>query len=199
MRLKTVESRSDKGYSIQDILGHFKTFPVSSRDQLLRLFCGGDRRKITKLNEKLRKLVDRGQLDVNKEILPYVYFGVPRRIQKRTNTLNHHMAIVDFWIWLLEGSRAYNCPDPVVVSYEHNFGRGKAKPDIILEWEGKTWFVEVQRSVISQKKMDKKMKMYEEVYVDGAYEKEFTVWVVTNKPYQLNTDIPTKQTVVDFL
>jgi hypothetical protein len=187
---------------IREIEQYFRTFPLSSRDQLLKWFYDGDTKKANLVNAKLLKLVERGKLKVNRDRRPYVYFAPDTKVKKQSNKLDHYLAAVDFYIWFANSCREYRNEIPKVLAFEHNFGKGKAKPDIVLKWLNKVYFVEVQRTIIPQRRMDKKLKLYEEVYIEGDHErfgKHFTVWVVTNKEYKLKSHIPTKQTVVDFL
>lgn len=172
---------------MQAILDHFRIFPVSTRDQLLRLFYGGDRKKVPRLNEKLLRLRDRGLLDVSTEMRPYVYFAVPLRIHKRSNHLLHHLAVVDFYLWLLESGKR-----PEVVAYEHSFGRGLARPDLVLRWGDVVVCVELQRTLISQRRMERKVREYEETYMAGAHKQfgeRMKVWIVTPHRYEINTSL----------
>lgn len=179
---------------MKDILKHFETFPASSRDQLLRLFYGGDKKKIPTLNEKLLKLRDRGLIDVNKEIKPYVYFSVPLRVKKRSNKLDHHLAIVNFWIKMIESGKP-----PAILGYEYNFGENMARPDLIITWGNKPYFVEIQRTIISQKRMEKKIKLYEEVYIEKKYKQfgdDFVVWLISPVQYDIKTKLNVKQNIM---
>lgn len=181
---------------IERIREHFETFPVSSRDQLLRRFYQGrnDRTAVRKINEKLRKLVDRQQLDVNREIKPYVYFSVPRRIPLRSAALSHHLAVVSFFLMVESFSRRRNLSDPLVVALEQGFGKGYPRPDLILEWQNRFHYVEIQRTVTSNRRMQTKVKEYEKLVADAKYkemsERFDSLWIVGSKRYQLDTKLP---------
>lgn len=166
---------------IKQIQEHFRVFPVSSRDQLLKRFYNGDQKHVRTLNDKLRKLVDRGILEVNREIRPYVYFATPRSVHLRSNHLNHHLAVVDFYLWLTvdEGKEIE------VVALEHPLGQKLPRPDMVLRYKGITHYVEIQRSIITDQNMQKRINGYDEACMKGKVMPGELVWIVSPRTYNV--------------
>jgi hypothetical protein len=178
------------------VLDHFKTFPVSSRDQIQKLFF--PRQSQRYVNAVLLRMREKNLIDVNTEIKPYVYFARGARVHKRSSKLEHHLACVDFFIWLKEQAKRKKKIPPVVLAYEPSFGRGFSSPDLILSFHGETLFVEIQRTKISSQRMQQKIKGYEELYVSGKTEfytlKKPIVWIITREPYQIDSELDVRQT-----
>lgn len=176
-----ISNVNGKGISliIKQIQEHFKVFPVSSRDQLLKRFYGEDVRHVRKLNDKLRKLVDRGILEVNREIRPYVYFATPRSIHLRSNHLNHHLAVVDFYLWLTVDQGK----DIEIVALEHPLGQNLPRPDMVIRYKGITHYVEIQRSIITDAAMQKKIDQYDNAFMEGKIGMGELVWIVSPRTY----------------
>lgn len=187
---------------IEEIRQHFDIFPVSSRDQLLRRFYDGRQSAVRKLNEKLRRLVDRQQLEVNREIRPYVYFSVPRRIPLRSAHLTHHLAVVTFFLEVEAFSHRKKIAPPRVIALEQGFGKGYPRPDLILEWQGRTKYVEVQRTITSDRRMQTKVTEYEKLVQEGRYKTAAPrfdgLWIVGPRKYRVDTRIPMEQTVMNL-
>jgi hypothetical protein len=187
----------------KELLEHFQTFPVSSRDQLLRLYFDNDKRKVRLLNDKMNKLRLQRRVRANTEIKPYVYFASPPRVHRRSSRLEHHLACVDFYIWLKEQSEKYGKGGiPQILAYEYTFGARYAKPDLIMKWDNKVWMVEIQRTVVTEAKMRQKIRLYEETFVERKHEvfaDKFNVWIVSPKKYDLESkSIYVLQTVMNF-
>lgn len=185
----------------EEIVRHFKTFPVSSRDQLLRLYFDNDKKKIRLLNDKLNKLRLKHLIRANTEIKPYLYFSSPPRIHRRSSRLDHHLAVVDFYIWLKEEAEKRGEPAPEPLAVEYSFGRDLAKPDLVIRHQGEIWFVEVQRTVITEQKMKYKIKLYEKTKEQGLHKEfgdDFGIWIVAPKRYDIETDLKVYQSIMTF-
>ena len=168
---------------IKKIQEHFKLFPVSSRDQLLKRFYEGDLKAVRKLNDKLRKLVDRKVLEVNREIKPYVYFSTPRCIHLRSNHLKHHLSVVDFYLWMTVDQGK----EVEVVALEHPLGRNLPRPDLIIKWKGIKHHVELQRTIITDSQMNKKIKGYEDALIQGKIKSDEIIWIVSPRTYNITS------------
>lgn len=178
------------------ILNHFKTFPVSSRDQLWKLYFPRQSRRY--VNAVLLRLREKNLIDANTEIKPYVYFAKGAKVHKRSAKLEHHLACVDFYIWLRAHARQKKMIPPVVLAYEPSFGRDCSSPDMIISLHGETLFVEIQRTRISAKRMREKIKGYEELYITGKAEfytkKKPVIWIITRERYEITSELDVRQT-----
>lgn len=172
---------------MSQILEHFEIFPVSTRDQIAKLFYSHSTDPKRRATKTCRILVDRGLIEVNREFTPYIYFAKPLRIKKRSGVLAHHLGLVDLYMKLEK---------PRFIQVEVSFGKGFARPDMIIQLD-QWYFVEYQPSIIPTHKMQKKIDLYEETYVHRKHEqfcKDFIVWIVTPKKYDIRTNLKVFQT-----
>lgn len=179
---------------MKEVQRHFEVFPVSTRDQLARLYYSHTTNPEKRTTETCRKLVDRGLIEVNREFTPYVYYSKPLRVKKRSGALEHHLGIVD----LYEKIKKHVTPRYVIIEY--SFGKSYARPDMIIHLD-RWYFVEYQPSIIPKNKMKKKIRLYEETFINRKHErfcKQFTIWIVTPKPYDVQSHLPIMQTDFDL-
>jgi hypothetical protein len=175
---------------------HFNIFPVSTRDQLIKLYFDGDMNKLRHANLVLLRLREKNLLKADTSRQPYIYYSVNTKFRWSSAKLEHQLAIVNFYIWLVTYKK-----EPVeILGCEVGFGQGFPRPDLVLVYRGEIRFVEVQRSRISEKEFAKKIKGYERLYVEGKH-RMFTndkpiVWVITPQPYHIQARIPVKQTII---
>jgi len=170
----------------QEILDHLTKFQLSSRDQLAKLFFADNANPAKVCTAKMRVLRDRGLVEIQGEIEPYIYFIKPTYIKKRSAKLEHHLAIVDFYIELR----------PKVLAIEKNFGKDLPIPDLIIELNNQVYFVEIQRTKITNNRIQAKIKQYERLYIRGGYEQYSTtfpiLWIYSLHNYTFKTNLSVK-------
>lgn len=172
---------------MSEIVKHFEIFPVSSRNQIAKLFYPHTTDPERRATKTCRTLVDRGIIEVNREFLPYMYFAKPLRIKMRSSALSHHLGLVDLYMQL---------DTPRFIKVEHSFGKEFARPDMIVHIDH-WYFIEYQPSIVPTHKMQKKIDLYEETYIHRRHEefcKEFVVWIVSPKKYDLKSHLKVIQT-----
>ncbi|CAM4297127.1 MULTISPECIES: hypothetical protein [Bacillus] len=130
----------------------------SSRDQLVELFFSDLKNPISNCNTVLKRLRDRGYIDVSTDFQPFVYFPKPSGIKKDSMKIPHFLKIVDMYLAL----REYE--EPRIFTIEPKYGKGMAEPDLFLVWKGIPLFIEVQRTHYSSKVMASKTSLYEKLY-----------------------------------
>ncbi|HFJ9368460.1 TPA: hypothetical protein ACGW8Q_005704 [Bacillus cereus] len=130
----------------------------ASRDQLVELFFSGLKNPISNCNMVLKRLRDRGYIDVSTDFQPFVYFPNPSGIKKDSMKIPHFLKIVDMYLAL----REYE--EPKVFMIEPKFGKDYAEPDILCVWKGIPLFIEVQRTHYSSRVMSSKTSLYEKLY-----------------------------------
>ena len=74
----------------------------SSRDQLVELFFSNLKNPISNCNTVLKRLRDRGYIDVSTDFQPFVYFPKPSGIKKDSMKIPHFLKIVDMYLALRE-------------------------------------------------------------------------------------------------
>ncbi|UTC25184.1 hypothetical protein Bfsp1_28 [Cytobacillus phage Bfsp1] len=129
-------------------------------------------------NRVLKRLVVEGKILAvpRTKDLCYLYTSNPSHIHHKSNKIDHHLKIVDFYI-------ALGCPkdfiiEPLLGDYE---------PDIFMkDRNGKSICVEIQLTKISSKKMQEKIDLYVKEY--GKEHDSKTFVIVSN--YRFKVRVP---------
>jgi hypothetical protein len=102
---------------------------------------------------------------------PYLYTANPSMIHHRSNKIDHHLKIVDFYI--KEGTPSNFIIEPILGSYE---------PDVMFkDKSNNTVCVEIQLTPISHKKMESKINDFVSEY---GKEHDSTIFVLcSNNTY----------------
>lgn len=170
----------------------------ASRDQLVSLFFSDLKNPISNCNTILKRLRDRGYIDVSTDFQPFVYFPKPSGIKKDSMKIPHFLKIVDMYLAL----REYE--EPKIFTIEPKYGKDYSEPDIFTIWKGIPLFIEVQRTHYSKRVMQTKMELYEKLYASQILLQES--WQNPNKlmnPYVLiiseyRYDIESKLPVMQY-
>jgi hypothetical protein len=102
-----------------------------------------------------------GYIEVSTKQQPYIYFYAPCPIKKDFTKIPHFLKIVEFYKSLLK----YEEPKSFIV--EPKFGKGFMEPDASMRWKKGPFFVEIQRSVYSDKVMQEKVGRYEAYFMSN--------------------------------
>lgn len=149
-----------------DILKDLERFRVLDRDSIINLHFSHLKHPITSCNTVLKRLRRDGQIEVNTDHHPYLYFISPSPIKKDSAKIPHFLKIVEFYQSLLK----YEKPKTFLV--EPKYGKGYMEPDAFMIWKGGVFFVEIQRSIYSKKVMKEKMNRYESYYLSNEWQRE---------------------------
>lgn len=174
------------------ILNDLQRFRCLTRDDIIDLHFSQLKQPVTGCNTVLKRLRRDGQIEVNTNHHPYTYFISPSPIKKDSAKIPHFLQIVAFYKSLLK----YQIPQSFIV--EPKYGKGYMEPDAFMIWKRAPFFVEIQRSIYSDKIMQEKIKRYEDYYISKKWEEENwqpqskkvfpTVIVITNTRYQLDSE-----------
>lgn len=147
------------------IIADLERFRCLTRDDVAELHFSGVKNRITETNKVLLRLRRDGRIGVSKAQRKYIYFPVPS-IKKDSAKLNHYLAIAEFYRQLCRVQR------PHTFEVEPKLGgKGLPEPDAFVIWRGVPWYVEIQRSVYSEKQWTEKMNRYEKYYLNGEWER----------------------------
>lgn len=155
------------------ILKDLERFRCLSRDDIIELHFKGLKQPVTSCNTVLKRLRRDGYIEVNKDQQPFIYFPSPSSIKKDSTKIPHFLKIVEFYKSLL----CYEVPKTFVV--EPKYGKGYMEPDAFMIWKGGPFFIEIQRSVYSERVMNEKVKRYEDYYLSNEWQQE--PWQPVNK------------------
>lgn len=166
----------------QQILESLEKFRVLDRDQLIELHFSNLKDSVTSCNKVMRRLVDRKKVEVDRSVRPSNYFPSPSPIKKNSSKLQHFKEIGEFYLEAMRLGR--------ITEFEVEFKtgeKGSVEPDILMVWNHAPFFVEIQRTIYSQKEMNKKLQRYVKYYESEDWKQEF--WNTTREkkvfPYVL--------------
>lgn len=155
------------------IMKDLERFRCMTRDHIIELHFSQLKNPVTSCNTVLKRLRRDGHIEINANQQPYLYFSSPSPIKKDSAKIPHFLKIVDFYISLLK----FEKPKTFIV--EPKYGKGYMEPDIFMIFRRTPFFVEIQRSVYSQKVMKEKVDRYENYYTAKEWENE--PWQPLNK------------------
>ncbi|MGG4035035.1 replication-relaxation family protein [Paenibacillus cisolokensis] len=156
------------------IISDLERFRCLTRDDVAELHFAGLRDPVKAANAALLRLRRDGRIAVSRARRKYIYFPVPG-IKKDSAKIDHFLAIVDFYRQLRR------IEEPRRFEVEPKYGKGRPEPDVFTIWKGVPWFVEIQRTVYSDKVMSQKLDRYEAYFHSGEWERE--PWQPREKKY----------------
>jgi hypothetical protein len=155
------------------ILNNLQRFRCLTRDDIIDLHFKDLKQPVTGCNTVLKRLRRDGYLEVSTKQLPYIYFATPSPIKKDSTKIPHFLKIAEFYRSLV------SIEEPQQFSVEPKFGKGHMEPDAFMIWKRGPFFVEIQRSVYSDKVMKEKVSRYEQYYLSNEWQQE--PWQPENK------------------
>jgi hypothetical protein len=148
------------------IIKDLERFRCMTRDHIIDLHFKGLKNPVTCANTVLKRLRRDGCIEVSKERQPYIYFPSPVPIKKDSTKIPHFLKIVDFYKSVVMSS----IPESFIV--EPKYGKGFMEPDGFMIWKRAPFFIEIQRSVYSEKVMNEKVKRYEAYFLSNEWQQE---------------------------
>lgn len=148
------------------ILNDLQRFRCLTRNDIIDLHFSNLKQPVTGCNTVLKRLRRDGYIEVSTNFQPFVYFPSPSPIKKDSAKIPHFLKIVEFYKSLLK----YEEPRSFIV--EPKYGKGYMEPDSFMIWRKSPFFIEIQRSVYSDKVMQEKIKRYEEYYLSNEWQQE---------------------------
>lgn len=118
-------------------------------------------------NNVLKRLYLEGHIKRSTAFQPYVYFGSEVNMKEDSAKIGHFLAIVQVYKEMLQ----YGKFD--LFQVEPKYGnKGGVEPDIFCIYNKSPFFIEVQKTVYSQKTMDDKLNRYETLFESKIINKE---------------------------
>ncbi len=125
-------------------------------------------------NNVLLRLVREDKIQRSTAFTPFCYFGPDVNMKKNSAKVGHFLAILNVYKQL----RKQGGLEMFLV--EPKYGeKGNVEPDIFCVWKRMPFFIEVQKSVYSEKQMKDKLTRYKALYQSKVIEKE--VWQPQDK------------------
>lgn len=155
------------------ILSDLQRFRCLTRDNIIDLHFSHLKQPVTCCNTVLKRLRRDGYIEVNMNYHQYLYFPSPSTIKKDSAKIPHFLKIAQFY----KDVAGRDTPKTFIV--EPKYGKGYMEPDVFMIWKRAPFFVEIQRSVYSDKMIKDKIKRYEDYYFSEEWKEE--TWQPKNK------------------
>ncbi|MFB4471847.1 hypothetical protein ACDI16_02615 [Oceanobacillus caeni] len=168
------------------IIRDLERFRVMSRDDIVDLYFSHLKQPINSANSVLKRLVRDNQIRVSQFFTPYVYIDANSVIKTNSAKIPHFLKIVEAY------KQIKKYENPSIFKVEPKFGdKGTVEPDVYTVIRNVPFFIEIQRSVYSQKTMNDKIKRYEAIYYSNEFKQFPFIIMVTDTRYNIESDILT--------
>ncbi|MED4206615.1 hypothetical protein [Neobacillus mesonae] len=171
------------------IIKDLNKFRVMDRDSIAELHFANLKKPWKSANNVLLRLLREGKIQVSKSFAPYVYFGPETNIKKDSAKIRHFLAILNVY------KELKNLGNLETFLVEPKYGKkGEcAEPDIFCQYRKTNFFVEVQRTLYSEKQMNEKLDRYIDLYNTGNMAAPFPhVLILSDQRYAIDGDYPFK-------
>ncbi|MCM3165105.1 replication-relaxation family protein [Metabacillus litoralis] len=177
------------------IIEDLNRFRVMDRDSIAEIHFKGLKNPRYAANNVLLRLLRDGHIQRSTAFVPYVYFGPDVSMKKNSAKIGHFLAIVDVYKEIMQHGKV----DTFLV--EPKYGKkGTAEPDIFCLYRRTPFFIEVQKTIYSEKQMSDKLSRYVDLFESGLIagetwqrpdKKVFPhVLIISEQRYAVDTDYP---------
>ncbi|MDW7614893.1 hypothetical protein SC499_09150 [Peribacillus simplex] len=150
----------------KNILADLDRFRCMTRNDIIDLHFSELKNPVTCCNTVMKRLRRDGHIEVNAAHQPYIYFPSPTPIKKDSAKIPHFLKIVEFYKSLL------NFQPTETFLVEPKYGKGHMEPDLFMIWKRAPFFVEIQRSIYSEKVMNEKFNRYVSYFMSNEWHQE---------------------------
>lgn len=148
------------------ILNDLARFRCLSRDDIAAIHFAKNKAPFKACNEVMRRLRDRGEVDLVTTTVPYVYAIKPSPLRKDSQKIPHYLAIAGVY------RKMRPLGTPRIFEVEPRYGIGHPEPDIFCIWAGRAFWIEVQRNVFSGRVWEEKIGRYLDFFKSGKWRTE---------------------------
>jgi hypothetical protein len=172
----------------KQIIKYLNKFRVMDRDSIAELFFHNLKNPTFAANNVLLRLLRDGHIQRSTSYVPYLYFGSEVEMKKNSAKINHFLAILNVY---KEIHKLGNL-DTFLVEPKYLKKGDCAEPDIFCHYRNTNFFIEVQRSIYSEKQMNEKLDRYVDLYNSGVMANPFPhVLIISDQRYAIG-DYPFK-------
>jgi len=160
----------------KDIIRDINRFRVMDRDSIAELHFRGLKRPQNSANSVLKRLVQDGHIRRSGAYgTPYLYLSMESSIKADSTKIPHYLEILKTYKEICKHEK------PQLYIVEPKYEKGLAEPDVFMIFRKTPMFIECQRSVYSQKQIDKKFERYQELYDSKILDNE--IWQPEKKEF----------------
>lgn len=182
------------------IINDLNKFRVMDRDSIAELYFQGLKNPKYAANNVLLRLLRDGHIQRSTAFVPYLYFGPDVEMKKNSAKIGHFLAILEVYKEL----KQLGALETFLVEPKYGKKGDCAEPDIFCRFRKTNFFIEVQKTIYSEKQMNEKMDRYLDLYNSGLLEKPFPhVLILSDQRYAIDESYPFKvfqaQTFTQFM
>jgi hypothetical protein len=170
------------------IIKDLNRFRVMDRDSIAEIHFSNVKNPERAANNVLLRLTRDNHIQRSKSFVPFVYFGSEVNMKQNSAKIGHFLAILNTY------KEMRNLGKLTSFLVEPKYGaKGLVEPDIFCEFRDTHFFIEVQRTIYSEKQMTEKLSRYIELYHSGIMGKPFPhLLILSEQKYALEGDYPFK-------
>jgi hypothetical protein len=170
------------------IIRDLNRFRVMDRDSIAELHFAGLKNPKLAANNVLLRLLRDGQIQRSTAFVPYCYFGPETQMKKNSAKIGHFLAILNVY----KEMRKLGKLESFLVEPKYG-SKGVAEPDIFAMYRNTPFFIEVQKTVYSEKQMNDKLQRYVDFYNTGIMANPFPhVLILSDQRYAIDGQYPFK-------
>jgi hypothetical protein len=171
------------------IIKDLNKFRVMDRDSIAELYFSNLKNPTYAANSVLLRLLRDGQVQRSTSFVPYVYFGPEVEIKKNSQKIGHFLAILNVYKELKQLGNM----ESFLVEPKYGKKGECAEPDIFCEYRRTKFFVEVQRTLYSEKQMNEKLDRYIDLFNSGHIATPFPhILILSDQRYAIDGEYPFK-------
>ncbi|MEH7122136.1 hypothetical protein V7127_02705 [Bacillus sp. JJ1773] len=172
----------------QAIIKDLNKFRVMDRDSIAELHFSNLKNPQYAANNVLLRLLRDGHIQRSTAFSPYAYFGPEVQIKKNSQKISHFLAILETY----KEIRKHGQIETFLV--EPKYGKkGLAEPDAYLNFRNTGFFIEVQKSIYSEKQMQDKLERYVDFKAVGIMTDPFPhILILSDQRYAFDGEYPFK-------
>lgn len=169
------------------IIADLTKFRVMDRDSIAELHFSGLKNPQFSANNVLLRLLRQGEIQRSTAFVPYCYFGPNVQMKKNSAKIPHFLAILDVY----KEMRALGRLETFLVEPKYGRKSEGAEPDIYATFRKTGFFIEVQKTVYSDKQMRAKLDRYIDLFNGNHIAKPFPhVVILSDQRYAVDGDYP---------
>lgn len=171
------------------IIKDLNRFRVMDRDSIAELYFSNLKNPQYAANNVLLRLLRDGEIQRSTAFIPYCYFGPDVQIKKNSAKIGHFLAILNVY----KEMRKLGELESFLVEPKYGKKGEGAEPDIYCHFRKTGFFIEVQKTIYSEKQMSDKLDRYLDLYNSGIMKKPFPhVLIISDHRYAIDGEYPFK-------
>jgi hypothetical protein len=164
------------------IIRDLNKFCVMDRDSIAELHFANVKNPISAANTVLLRLIRDGQIQRTTSTSPFCYFGQDVQMKQNSAKLGHFLAILNVY----KEMRKLGAVESFIVEPKYG-AKGTVEPDIFAVFRKTPFFIEVQKTVYSERQMNEKLARYIDLYESQPFRH---ILIITEQQYALSREYP---------